>query len=137
MSGISRPREVLARYRRAMLDGSADALAELYAEDAVHEFPFRFPGAPAGFVGREAVREGYRGMWSGPVRAFGIREVAVHETADPEVIVVEQVVSAGPGESPAAEVPGLLVLRVGGDGLLTHVRDYMDVTAVAAARGGA
>ncbi|WP_240528769.1 hypothetical protein [Streptomyces humi] len=60
-----------------------------------------------------------------------IREVAVHDTADPEVIVAEQVVVAG-----QVTIPGLLVLRVR-DGRLVRVRDYLDGYGVAAAgRGG-
>jgi ketosteroid isomerase-like protein len=59
----------------------------------------------------------------------------VHRTSDPEVVVAEQVVSgivAGTGEPFA--FPGLLVLRVR-DGLITHVRDYMDGLGVAHALG--
>ncbi|MGW5656628.1 nuclear transport factor 2 family protein [Streptomyces humi] len=125
------PREVLARYRRAMRDMSADDLAELYAVDGVHEFPFTSPGFPARYDGREEVRAGYRAAWgASPVRVTEIREVAVHDTADPEVIVAEQVVVAG-----QVTVPGLLVLRVR-DGRLVRVRDYLDGCGVAAARRG-
>src|SRR5262245_59464302 len=88
------PREVLARYRRAMLDKSADDLADLYAVDAVHEFPFLSPGMPARYNGREEVRAGYKAAWgASPARPERIREVAVHESTDPEVITVEQVVA--------------------------------------------
>ncbi|MEV0978016.1 nuclear transport factor 2 family protein [Streptomyces sp. NPDC049915] len=127
------PREVLARYRRAMLDKSADDLADLYAEDAVHEFPFTAPGFPPRFEGREAVRAGYRAAWgASPARVEAIEEFAVHDTGDPEVIVAEQVVRASLPGGPAFTVPGLLVLRVR-DGLLTRVRDYLDASGVAAA----
>ncbi len=37
---------VVERYHRAMYDKSADDLADLYTEDAVHEFPFSVPGLP-------------------------------------------------------------------------------------------
>ena len=53
------PREVLARYHHAMLHLSADELADLYAVDAVHEFPFLAPGRPTHYRGREEVRAGY------------------------------------------------------------------------------
>lgn len=128
------PRDVLARYRRAILDKSADDLADLYAPDALHEFPFRFPGLPARYQGREEVRAGYRALWgASPARPEAVREVAVHESTDPEVITVEQTVTgtlATTGDS--FEVPGLLVMRVR-DGLLVHVRDYMDGLAVTGA----
>ncbi|ONK11363.1 nuclear transport factor 2 family protein [Streptomyces sp. MP131-18] len=126
------PREVLGRYRQAMLDKSPDDLAELYADDGVHEFPFRFPGVPKRLEGREAVRAGYRTMWDAmPVRATSIREVAVHETTDPQVIIAEQVVLAGPEGAEPGEVPGLLVIRVR-EGRIIHVRDYLDSSAAAA-----
>ncbi|MER6059832.1 nuclear transport factor 2 family protein [Streptomyces sp. NPDC001792] len=128
------PRDVLARYYRAMLDKSADDLADLYAVDAVHEFPFTSPGFPPRFEGREAVRAGYRAAWgAGPARVEEIEQIAIHDTADPEVIIAEQVVRGSlPATGASFSVPGLLVLRVR-DGLLTRVRDYMDSAGVAAA----
>ena len=83
------PREVLARYHQAMIDLDADALAGLYAVDALHVFPFRVPGRPPRYEGREAVRAGYRPVWSRAaesMRLSRIDDVVVHESADPEVI---------------------------------------------------
>ncbi|MGW3944452.1 nuclear transport factor 2 family protein [Streptomyces phaeochromogenes] len=130
------PREVLARYQQAMLDGSADDLADLYAVDAVHEFPFLFPGMPERYQGREEVRAGYRAAWgASPARPREIRDVVVHDSTDPEVITVEQVVTGTVATTGRAfSFPGLLVIRVH-DGLITHVRDYMDGLGVAHAMG--
>ncbi|KUN28408.1 hypothetical protein AQJ23_09880 [Streptomyces antibioticus] len=129
------PREVLARYHQAMRHKSADELAELYARDAVHEFPFTAPGFPPRYTGREEVRAGYRAAWgASPVRVEEIRDVVVHETRDPEVIIAEHtVVASVAGGEGGVRVPGLLVLRVR-DGLLVHVRDYMDGFGVSDAR---
>lgn len=134
MPDTSTIHDILAAYQRAMLDLDADALADLYAPDAVHEFPFAFPGMPPRFEGREAIRAGYRAAWgaatSGPEE---IRDVVVHESGagveGEEVLVVEQVVVAA-----AFRVPGLLVLRAR-EGRLVHVRDYMDGLGVARATG--
>ncbi|MFH9353877.1 nuclear transport factor 2 family protein [Kitasatospora sp. NPDC017646] len=130
------PLELLARYRRAMLDLDADALAELYAEEGVHEFPFLFPGMPERYRGREEVRAGYRAAWgASEARPEEIWEVAVHPGADPEVLTVEQLVIgrvASTGKEFA--LPGLLVMRTRG-GQLVHVRDYMDGLGVARAMG--
>ncbi|MER5639829.1 nuclear transport factor 2 family protein [Kitasatospora sp. NPDC002227] len=130
------PREVLDRYRRAILDRSADDLAELYAADAVHEFPFLFPGMPACYRGREEIRAGYAAAWgASPARPTEIREVAVHESTDPEVLTVEQLVVGTLATTGAPfAFPGLLVLRVR-DGRLVQVRDYMDGLGVAHAMG--
>ncbi|MFF4955977.1 nuclear transport factor 2 family protein [Streptomyces sp. NPDC001222] len=130
------PLGVLARYRRAILDRSADDLADLYAVDGVHEFPFLFPGMPARLHGREEVRAGYRAAWdASPALPERILEVAVHTSTDPEVIIVEQTVTGtvtGTGEPFA--FPGLVVMRVRG-GALVRVRDYMDGLCMARALG--
>ncbi|MER8010920.1 nuclear transport factor 2 family protein [Streptomyces sp. NPDC094149] len=130
------PREVLARYQQAMLDKSADDLADLYAVDAVHEFPFLLPGMPERYQGREEVRTGYRAAWgASPAQPQEICEVVVHESTDPEVIVVEQIVSGTvttTGQS--FSFPGLLVIRVR-NSQIVHVRDYMDGLGVAHAMG--
>ncbi|MEV8566718.1 nuclear transport factor 2 family protein [Streptomyces sp. NPDC051322] len=130
------PGEVLACYYRAMRDKSADDLADLYAVDAVHEFPFTSPGFPPRYEGREAVRAGYRAVWgAGPAKVKEIRRTATYETTDPEVIIAEQVVVGTlPPERTTFTVPGLLILRVR-SGLITRVRDYMDGSGVAGARG--
>ncbi|MGC4998766.1 MULTISPECIES: nuclear transport factor 2 family protein [unclassified Streptomyces] len=126
------PRDVLARYHRAMLDKSADDLADLYAVDAVHEFPFLFPGMPERYQGSEEVRTGYRAAWgASPAQPQEIHDVLVYESTDPEVIAVEQVVAGTVTTTGQAfSFPGLLVLRVR-NGLIVHVRDYMDGLRIA------
>ena len=121
------PREVLARYHHAMLHLSADELADLYAVDAVHEFPFLAPGRPTRYRGREEVRAGYWAAWSAsPVRLEEIRNVMVYETTDPEVIIGEWAATGRVSTTgrPFA-ISGLLMIRVR-EGLIVHVRDYMD-----------
>ncbi|MEU7839167.1 MULTISPECIES: nuclear transport factor 2 family protein [unclassified Nonomuraea] len=122
--------EVVAAYHAAMLHKSADELADLYAEDGLHEFPF---GGLPPFEGREEIRAGYTMMW-GAMKALvkEIRDVTIRQTTDPEVIVAEQetVVTVADQE---LTVPGLLILRVR-DGLIVHTRDYMDTSAVARVR---
>jgi uncharacterized protein len=132
---VRTPREVLTCYYQAMLDKSPDELADLYATDAVHEFPFTSPGFPSRFEGREAVRAGYRAAWgAGPAQVQEVRRVAAYETADPEVIIAEHVVRGTlTTKATTFTVPGLLILHVR-DGLITWVRDYMDGSGVAAAR---
>ncbi|MFL5998379.1 MAG: nuclear transport factor 2 family protein [Streptomyces sp.] len=133
---VRTPREVLTCYYQAMLDKSPDDLADLYATDAVHEFPFTSPGFPSRLEGREAVRAGYRAAWgASPVQVQEVTRVAAYETADPEVIIAEHVVRGTlTTKATAFTVPGLLILHVR-NGLITRVRDYMDASGIAAARG--
>ena len=70
---------IVERYHAAMLAMSADDLAGLYAEDAVHEFPFAFPGMPPRFTGREQVRAGYHAIWgASPAKPEAITGVTVY-----------------------------------------------------------
>ncbi|MEV5988502.1 nuclear transport factor 2 family protein [Streptomyces sp. NPDC052051] len=133
---VRTPREVLACYYQAMLDKSADDLADLYSVDAVHEFPFASPGFPPRYEGREAVRAGYRAAWgASPVQVEAVKEIAAYGTDDPEVIIAEHVVVGTlPTTNSTFTVPGLLILHVR-DGQLTRVRDYMDGLGIANARG--
>jgi uncharacterized protein (TIGR02246 family) len=126
---------IVARYHDAMLRKSADALADLYAEDAVHEFPFTTPGLPPRFEGREKIRAGYQAMWgASPARVEEIRNVVTYETTDSEVVVVEHETTGTVTTTGGRfRVPGLLVLRVR-DGHIVHCRDYMDAAGVAQAR---
>lgn len=121
---------VVTGFQAAMLHKSADELADLYAEDGLHEFPF---GGLPPFEGREAVRAGYRAMWGATLFvAEEVRRDALHRTEDPEVVVVEQTTHVLAGVRRVA-VPGLLVLRIRA-GLIVHTRDYMDTSAITQVR---
>ncbi|NUP02400.1 MAG: SnoaL-like domain-containing protein [Nonomuraea sp.] len=122
------PREVLERLRRASIDQSADDLTRLYAADAVHEFPFTVPGVPSRLEGREAIVAWITTGWKDhPLRYESYRTLAVHDTADPGTIVVEQEAVGG-----GFTLPNLLVLTVG-DGRIVHLRDYANPLAAAEA----
>jgi uncharacterized protein len=130
------PQAILRRYQQALVDKSADDLADLYAADAVHELPFLFPGMPDRLEGREQVRAAYRAAWAASdARPQAVREVAVHSCEGGDVLIVEQVVSGTlPSTGRTFEFPGVLVLRVR-NGEILHVRDYMDGLGVAHATG--
>lgn len=128
------PREVLERYHAAMIRKSADDLADLYAADAVHDFPFVAPFRLHRYHGSEEVRAGYREAWeTSPVRVDAIRNVVIHETADPEVIVAEQeAVATETTSGKPFTLAFLLVMRVRG-GKIVHLRDYSDALGSAIA----
>jgi len=130
------PREVFEQSIRP------EFLAEEYAgdylaDDVVIEWPFAAPGRPRRLDGREAflaiARPGRAAM---PFRFDECVVDAVHETADPEVIVAEYrlggTVLPG-GERRSAQF--VSVIRVRG-GLVTHWREYQDTYAIVRALGG-
>jgi hypothetical protein len=49
------PREVLERWRQAVITQSTEDMRSLYAPDAIHEFPFTRPGLPSRLEGREEI----------------------------------------------------------------------------------
>jgi ketosteroid isomerase-like protein len=127
---------ILGRYHQAMIDKSADDLADLYAEEAVHELPFAAGRANGGLHGREAIRARYRSSWtSAPIRVNAITNVIVHHTTDPAVTIAEQDIDAT-NTMTGADVRAsfVLVMRVE-DGLIAHMRDYTDSLNIALALG--
>jgi ketosteroid isomerase-like protein len=115
---------------------SADALADLYAEDAIHEFSFAVPNRPARYLGQAEVRAGYLAAWRDhPLDIDAIDDVFVHDATDPEVVVGQWRLQGSLRATGAAvEVTGLLVLRVRG-GKIVHCHDFMDAFGIARALG--
>ena len=136
MSRPASPREVFERLVHGVADGRWDELPDLYAEDAVVVHPFEPSGAPP-LVGRDALREHFRPPGDGtelPFR-FQPRNIVVHQTTDPEVIVAEfeyhgTVVATG---APLT-LPAVFILRVR-DGRIVSSRDYVDHAAFERAAG--
>lgn len=128
-------REVLARWRQAVIDQSADDLRRVYAVDAVHEFPFTLPGLPSRLDGRDTIVEWVAKGWrSGPLHYEHYRTIAIHDTGDPGTIVVEQDAVGTSATTGAFALPNLVVFTVH-DGQIGHLRDYVNIPAAAAAMG--
>lgn len=136
MSEHSGPRQVFESMCRQWLGHGDLGDADLLADDAVIEAPFAPPGRPARFTGREeflAATQAERASF--PVRFEEVRDVVVHDTADPEVIVVEyELAGTITANGRHASAPFIAVLRVR-DGKTVHWREYQNVPAMAVAMG--
>jgi ketosteroid isomerase-like protein len=128
-------RAVLERLRQASISQSADDLSQVYAADAVHEFPFTRPGLPSRLSGRDEIVNWISAGWQAyPLKYERYRTLAIHDTSDPATIIVEQEalgVSAATGEF---ALPNLVVLTAR-DGQIVRLRDYVSIPAAAAALG--
>ncbi|GAA3514191.1 nuclear transport factor 2 family protein, partial [Actinocatenispora rupis] len=136
MATTDGPHEVLARFRRAAIHRSTDDLRLLYADDAVHEFPFTRPGLPSRLTGRDTIVEWIAAGWRTlPLRYEQYRTVAVHDTTDPRTVVVEQeAVGRNTVTGREFALPNLVVLTAR-DGRIARFRDYVNVLAAAEAIG--
>lgn len=87
------PKEIFDIQHKLVLNFDVDQHAELFAEDGVWEFPLAKQGSKVKLEGKDAIREwaleaAKEAQESGH-RILKYDEVVIHETADPEVIVVE------------------------------------------------
>jgi uncharacterized protein len=124
------PREIAER----LLDGISRErwaeLSDLYAEDAVVEQPFS--PVPVVLTGRAAVASHFARAAELPLRLTA-DNVVLHETADPEVLVVEyDYLGENTATGRTFTVHNILVLRVR-TGRIVASRDYHDHRALAAA----
>jgi ketosteroid isomerase-like protein len=130
------PREVFARMQRHWLGNATDLPDDQYAEDVVVEMPFAPPGRPRRVQGREEFLAFARaGRASLPVRFEECRNVVIHETADPDVIVVEYELTGTVTTTDrrgAAAFIGVLRVR---NGKIAYWREYQNALAIAQALG--
>jgi ketosteroid isomerase-like protein len=130
-------REVLERLRQASITQSADDMSRLYAVDAVHEFPFTAPGFPSRLEGRDEIVNWVAALWkTNTVTYERYRTLATHDTTDPETIIVEQEALGTSASTGEFALPNIVVLTVR-NGQISRLRDYVNVSAAAAAIGRA
>jgi uncharacterized protein len=117
------PADVLAERRRVLLNGDLDGFVGLFAPDGVIEVPF---GGPIRLEGRDAIREFSRHVMAAPLRLDDFEVIDLHQTQDPEVVIVElrtRATMTTTGRSLATTSVQILRIR---DGQILLFRDYAD-----------
>jgi ketosteroid isomerase-like protein len=110
-------------------------MAGVYAPDAVHEFPFTRPGLPSRLEGRDEIMSWTATAWrANTFRYERYRTLAIHDTDDPNTIVVEQEVLGTSTATGEFALPNIVVLTVR-DGRIVHLRDYVNILAASAVVG--
>ena len=131
----STPRQTVERFLRAVVGPTPGDLADCYADQIVIEMPFASGLAPERTeTTREAIRQRFA-AGAASRRYTGLRDVRVHETADPDVIVLEYRLDGtriSDGEPFTMSFVMVLTFR---DGLIAPSRDYTDPIAGARALG--
>ena len=124
-------REVVEQVLRASREQDTDTFVNLIAPDGYVEWPYRPAGVPARVEGREGIREFLTNQAKGLVRFDEYRNTVIHETTDPEVVIVEYDVHGTviPTGAPLHQRI-IAVIRIR-DGLVVSYRDYLNPLALA------
>ncbi|KUL43839.1 hypothetical protein ADL22_13240 [Streptomyces sp. NRRL F-4489] len=91
----------------------------------------------ARYEGREEIRAGFSRAWKSPHPSpvVGFRDVRVHETADPEVIIAEHEFDAVNHTTGEPFTSGFVLVLRARAGEIVAVRDYADVLRLSAGLG--
>lgn len=120
---VRTPRETAELLLHTVVHGRRAEIADLYAEDVRIENPWAGEGLPDEAQGRENLRarmEQTEQLWS----FDSTRDVVIHETADPEVIVLEYRVDLTISTSGEKFSLGFVSIMRIVDGLIVSARDY-------------
>jgi ketosteroid isomerase-like protein len=126
--------QILERIRAAAIAQSASKMEQLYAVDAVHEFPFTRPGVPSRLVGRDAIMEFIVASWKSPLKYERYQTLSAYTTNDPSTVVVQQDVYGTSSTTGSFILPNLVVLTVAGSEI-QRFRDFVNILAALDAIG--
>ena len=106
----------------SLLAGNVDGFMKMYADDAVHEFPFAPEGAPARLEGKATIAA-YMSKLPSVVK-YDALDVQVREAGD-ELIVEASARGTRPGTGAAFHMQYVWFITHR-DGLVSRFRDYMN-----------
>jgi ketosteroid isomerase-like protein len=90
---------------------------------------------PSRLTGRDEIVDWIASGWqASPLKYERYRTLAIHDTSDPETIIVEQEVLGTSASTGEFTLPNIIVLTAR-NGQITCLRDYVNILAAAAAMG--
>jgi ketosteroid isomerase-like protein len=120
----SSARQTIERFLAAAVSPTPGDMADCYAERFVIEMPF---AAGRGPERMESTREELRARVTAGLAARRYTravDVRIHETADPEVVVVEYRLEGHKGDDASPFSLAFVMVVTVRDGLIVHSRDY-------------
>ena len=134
-TSTSSPRETVDRFLKAVVSPAPGDMADCYADQVVIEMPFASGLAPGRLeTTREEIRQRFA-AGAASRRYTGLRDVRVHETADPDILVLEYRLDGTRISDGEQFTMGFVMVLTCGDGLIALSRDYTDPIAGARALG--
>lgn len=125
------PADLYSHSLRLLLDKNIPAWIDLWAEHGTMEFPFAPPGWPERLAGKEAIAA-YMHPYPDHVDLHDFPQVQIHQTTDPEVIVVEMHSVGRLVETDAPFGMTYIAVVTVQDGRFTSYRDYWNPLAALA-----
>ena len=124
-------REAVEQLLRASRAQDTEAFVTLFAADGYVEWPYRLEGFPGRVAGRDQIRDFLTAQANGLVKFDEYRNTVIHETTDPEVVIVEYEAHGTviPTGAPLHQTI-IAVVRVR-DGLVVSYRDYLNPLVLA------
>ena len=129
------PHDVFQQMQQQWFGQPGQLTGELLADDAVIESPFAPPGRPTRFEGKQLWLDFANPQRAAfPIRIDACRTRAIHDTTDPNTIVVEYELtgtSTITDQQATAAFIGVLTVR---DGKIALWREYQNTMAMQQAR---
>jgi ketosteroid isomerase-like protein len=133
VSKLTSPRQVVEALMQGISDGAWKDLHGWFSENAIVEYPFALP-SPAQLDGIEAIKKYFAAISAYPIN-LKMRDMVVHETTDPEVVIAEwDYDGLVTTTSHAFRVSNITVTRVR-NGKIVSSRDYHNHAVLAAVMG--
>ena len=135
MSTSTRPRQTVERFLKAVVSPTPGDMADCYADQVVIEMPFASGLAPGRIeTTREEIRQRFA-AGAAARRYTRLRDVRIHETADPDVLVLEYSLDGTRISDSEPFTMSFVMVLTFRAGLIAHSRDYTDPIAGARALG--
>ena len=124
-------RQVVEQVLSASREQDTETFVSLFAPDGYVEWPYRPAGIPDRVTGRDQLRAFLTGQADGFVRFDEYRDLVIHETTDPAVVIVEYEAHGTviPTGAPLHQTI-IAVIRIR-DGLVVSYRDYLNPLVLA------
>jgi len=117
------PTEVVGKSLLLAGAGDFDSYVDLMHDEIVFEFPFAPPDRPKRVEGKAELRD-YLGRYPGRIEFVKLLEMTVHETTNPEVIVLEMRAEGRIKATGAPYEMGYIAVVTVRDERILHYRDY-------------
>ncbi|GAA2268175.1 hypothetical protein GCM10010402_24940 [Actinomadura luteofluorescens] len=125
------PRDLFQQMQQRWLDHPTAHIGDLLADDAVIETPFAPPGQPTRFEGKRRFLEFTAPQRTAfPVRFVDCRTIAVHDTRDPNTIVVEYELTGTNTNTAKQSTATFIAVLTARQGKVALWREYQNTLAI-------